>query len=123
MCSLNKAHKSAAIPVLLAATALAASACGGGGGTPADAGADAPLDTGADTAPADGGVDVAPLACDPAAQDCPAAQKCDFRCQGNTAVVDCGGGAGGGAIGSTCSTTTMPCARGSGCISMPSGGG
>ncbi|HEY7371858.1 MAG TPA: hypothetical protein VIF57_06735 [Polyangia bacterium] len=101
---------------------MLAAACGGSSGPPADAGADVPLDTGADGAPADAGVDTAPLACDPGAQNCPVDQKCDFRCDGNNAVVDCGSAADGGAVGSTCSTITMPCARGSGCVVMAGGG-
>ena len=95
--------------VILAAAALGAWTCGGNGGRATDAGVDAPTDA--------GGADLGTLACDPAAQNCPADQKCDFRCQGSAAVVDCQPSTDGGAVGSACSTTA-PCSRGTGCLSV-----
>ena len=116
MYSLNKL-------TLFAVAALGIVACGGGGGAPADAGADAPVDGGgADLAADGGGADLATPSCDPAAQNCAAGEKCDFFCQGDTAVVACQASTAGGAVGSACSLTTMPCARGSGCVVMPGGG-
>jgi hypothetical protein len=80
-------------------------ACGGTGGASTDAGpgGDGSADTGATTG------------CDPVAQSCGAAQKCDFGCQGTTAVVACWPSTDGGVIGSLCSAA-MPCGRGTGCI-------
>jgi hypothetical protein len=106
---MRKREQSVALMVLAAAAGLGSWACGGSGGRAADAGADAAAES--------GGADSGTLACDPAAQDCPADQKCDFRCQGSIAVVDCQPGADGGAIGSMCATA-MPCARGTGCVSV-----
>jgi len=114
---LNKWHQNAAATALVA-VALAVSACGKSSSSPGDSGGvDAP------DAVDGGGMDLASLACDPAAQNCPAGSKCDFFCQGSSAVVDCQASSDGGAVGTACSTTTMQCARGTGCISMPSGGG
>jgi hypothetical protein len=67
--------------------------------------------------PADAGAS----SCDPAAQDCPAGSKCDFGCQGSAAVVSCRADNDGGALGGTCSST-MPCARGNGCLTAPDAG-
>jgi hypothetical protein len=74
-------------------------------------------------APADAGPETTPLSCDPFAQNCPPNQKCDFRCVGSSAVVDCQPGGDGGPVGSSCSTTTVLCARGTGCLSMAGGAG
>jgi predicted small lipoprotein YifL len=104
----NKGRQVAAAPVL-AAMLLAASACGGkGGSTTPDGGADAPADTGA-------------AGCDPALQDCAAGSKCDFGCQGTTAAVACRAGVDGGAAGTACSSS-VPCARGTGCLTAPDAG-
>ena len=84
---------------MLAAVLLATAGCGGkGGGTPTDGGADVPADTGRDV-PADTGSG----SCDPALQDCAAGSKCDFGCQGTTAVVACRADNGSGALGDVCS--------------------
>jgi len=99
-------ERSLALVMLAGAAVLGSWTCGGKGGGPADAGVDAPV-----------GADLGTLACDPFAQNCPADQKCDFRCQGTTAVVDCQPGADGGAAGSACSNP-LPCARGTGCVSV-----
>jgi hypothetical protein len=98
----------------LAALAALAAACGSGGAT-----SDAASDTGggADVAP-DGGAQL----CDPAAQNCASGSKCDFGCDGTTATVACRPDIGSGAIGAACSTTTMQCAKGTACITMPGGG-
>jgi hypothetical protein len=93
---------------------LLTSACGGNTSTVTDAGGDAPADVGADSGN---------FACDPAAPSCGTGQKCDFTCQNGAAAVACIPDTGTGAIGATCSTTTMQCAGGSGCVAMPSGGG
>ena len=90
---------------------LATGACSSGNGSASDAG------PGADVA-----VDTSAIACDPAAQDCASGSKCDFGCQGDAAVVACRPDNGTAAIGATCSTTTMQCAKGSGCVTMPGGG-
>jgi hypothetical protein len=97
--------------MILAVAAMIA-ACGSQGATGADAGVDAPGDTGAETGAA---------ICDPAAQNCSAVEKCDFGCQGSTAVVACIRSTGGGAVGSACSDA-MPCARGTGCLTAPNAG-
>ena len=96
--------------------ALAATACGGTSAATVDAGpgGDGP----ADTAPADTGT----MGCDPAAQSCGAAQKCDFGCAGTTAVVSCWPSTDGGVIGSLCSTNAMPCGRGTGCVARAGAG-
>ena len=99
---------------LAAIVAVAAAACGGNSdGTPdaAPGGDGATGDGPAGDAPADTGA----MACDPVAQSCGAAQKCDFGCAGTTAVVACWPSTDGGAIGSPCSAA-MPCGRGTGCI-------
>ena len=102
---------------MLAAVLLATAGCGGkGGGTPTDGGADVPADTGRDV-PADTGSG----GCDPALQDCAAGSKCDFGCQGTTAVIACRAGVDGGAVGTTCSTS-VPCAGGTGCLTAPDAG-
>jgi hypothetical protein len=104
----------------LAVALLALAACGGKSGSASDAG-DNPdggssIDSGTD------GAVVGVMTCDPGVQDCPAAQKCDFTCQGGaTATVACSPD-GTGAIGAACSFS-MQCARGNGCIAMPTGGG
>src|SRR5262249_14359289 len=72
-------------------------------------------------AAADAGADSGPTSCDPAAQNCAAAQKCDFACQGSTAVVGCVRSTGGGAIGSACSAA-QPCAGGGGGLTGPDAG-
>ena len=60
-------------------------------------------------------MDAAVLRCDPHAQDCPAASKCDLVCDGTTATVACRADNGGGALGSACSPS-MACAKGTGCL-------
>ena len=67
--------------IALALAVTLAAACGGSAAkTDAGSGNDSAADTGAvDT----GG------ACDPAAQNCGAGMKCDFGCQGTTAIVAC----------------------------------
>ena len=98
---------------MLAAAVMSAAACGGkGGGAPADGGSDAGAD-----APADMGAG----SCDPALQDCPAAEKCDFGCQNSAAVIQCIRSTDGGAPGDPCSSAT-PCARGTGCLTAPDAG-
>jgi hypothetical protein len=91
---------------------MAIAACGSNSTPNADAGVDVPADTGAEAGAA---------MCDPAAQNCPAADKCDFRCQGSAAVVDCVQSTGGGALGSACSDA-LPCARGTACLTAPGAG-
>jgi hypothetical protein len=97
----------------LAVVTLVTSACGSKSGAMPDGGGVAPADVGADSGN---------FACDPAAQDCGSTQKCDFTCQNGAATVACIADTGGVAIGSTCSTTTMQCARGAGCVTMAGGG-
>jgi hypothetical protein len=104
----------------LAVAALALGSCGGKSGSPPDAGgvpdSSGGPDTGAD------GVVMGTMTCDPGVQNCAAGQKCDFNCQGGeTATVSCVAD-GTGALGATCSFS-MPCARGNGCLTMPTGGG
>jgi hypothetical protein len=91
--------------------ALANGACSSGNGSAPDAG------QGTDVA-----VDTSAITCDPAAQDCASGSKCDFGCQGDAAVVACRPDNGTAAIGAACSTTTMQCTKGSGCVTMPGGG-
>jgi len=101
---------------------VAPTACGGqGSASPDAAGSDAPVDIAADTAGIDAPVD-GTAACDPAAQDCASGSECDFGCQGTTAVVACRPDNGSAANGAACSTTTMQCVKGSGCVTMPGGG-
>jgi hypothetical protein len=97
---------------LAAAMAMAAAtaACGGTAGVTVDAG---PVDGRADTPAPDTG----PTGCDPVAQTCGAAQKCDFGCAGATAVVGCWPSTSGGTVGSPCSSA-MPCAAGTGCVTV-----
>jgi len=106
---MKKREQSVALVMLAAVAVFGIWTCGGSGGGAADAGVDAAADA--------GGADSGTLTCDPFAQDCPADQKCDFRCQGTTAVVDCQPSTDGGTVGSACSTT-MPCSRGTGCLSV-----
>jgi hypothetical protein len=109
-----RAERAKAATLLLAiVAAMAPTACGGGSGTATDAATD--TGTGAD-AVADAGV----TACDPAAQDCVAGSECDFGCQGSTAVVACRADNGSGALGAVCSGA-LPCAKGSGCLSVDAG--
>jgi hypothetical protein len=108
---MNKRRQPALILAFVAA-GLALPACGGKSAAASDAGGGP--DAGTDA------VDGA-MTCDPGTQNCPATQKCDFTCQGgDTAAVACGPD-GTGAIGAACSFS-MPCARGNGCITMPTGG-
>ena len=95
--------------VLAVGAALALAACGGSGsGTP-----DAAMDTGG----GEGGV----TSCDPAVQDCAGGMKCDFDCDGTTAVLACQPSTAGGGVGTPCSAG-MPCARGTGCLTTPDAG-
>lgn len=95
---------------MLAAVVTAAAGCGGKGSA-------APADAGSDTA-VDAPEDIPMISCDPALQDCPAAEKCDFGCRGTATVLACTRSTDGGAIGAPCSAAA-PCARGGGC--MPAG--
>lgn len=95
--------------------ALATSACGSDKGSTSDAASDAGAGT-------DVAVDTSAITCDPAAQDCASGSECDFGCQGETAVVACRPDNGTAAIGAACSITTMQCAKGTGCVTMPGGG-
>ena len=101
---------------LASVVALATTACGGTSAVTVDAG---PRDDGA---AGDGPADTGAMGCDPAAQSCGAAQKCDFGCSGTTAVVRCWPSTDGGVVGSLCSTA-MPCGRGTGCVAIASTGG
>ena len=112
-------NKSRQVSLLLAfaAAALALPACGSKSGAAPDAGG------GLDGGGPDTGTDavVGTMTCDPGTQNCPAGQKCDFNCQsGDTATISCVAD-GTGAIGAACSFS-MPCARGNGCITMPTSG-
>jgi hypothetical protein len=97
-----------ALAVVVALAAACSGAKGGGAATDGGPGGDGPTDAGL-------------AACDPAAQNCPATSKCDFGCEGSTAVLACRPGGDGGALGSACSAAT-PCARGSGCLTAEDGG-
>jgi len=97
----------------LAAAVVLAAACGGGAAKP-DAG------PGSDSASDTGAVDTGGGACDPAAQNCGAAMKCDFGCQGTTAVVACWP-AGDGGVGAACTNLTT-CAAGTACLGLPTAG-
>src|SRR5207249_5823510 len=68
---MNKREQSVPLVVVAAVALLGMWTCGGSSGGAADAGPDAPADAGG----ADSGTS-GTLACDPAAQDCPADQKC-----------------------------------------------
>ena len=97
--------------LMLAIVAVTApAACGGGSSAAIDAA------TGADAA-----ADAAVMRCDPYAQDCPTGSKCDLGCDGTTSTVACRTDNDGGAIGSACSTS-MTCAKGSGCLALPTVG-
>jgi hypothetical protein len=98
--------------LIVTVVAALAAACGSDNGSTSDAASDA--GTGSE-----GGTQL----CDPAAQDCASGSKCDFGCEGTTAVVACRPDNGSAAIGAACSTTTMQCAKGSGCVAIASGGG
>ena len=110
---MNKRRQQPVTLMLAAAAALMFSSCGGSSGA-ADAG------SGQDVGTTDAAVDGV-ITCDPAAQDCPGAQKCDFICPGSLPVVTCGDD-GSSALGAACSFS-MPCAKGTGCLALPSGGG
>ena len=98
--------------IALALAVTLAAACGGSAAkTDAGSGNDSAADTGAvDT----GG------ACDPAAQNCGAGMKCDFGCQGTTAIVACWP-AGDAGVGTTCSNLTT-CAAGTACTAISTAG-
>lgn len=99
--------------MLAAAAALAIAACGGKSAAKADATTDATV--------ADAGADSGAAGCDPALQDCPAGSRCDFGCEGSTAVLACHAGADGGAVAAPCSATA-PCTRGTGCVATTDAG-
>jgi hypothetical protein len=103
-------RRDGAAALAFAAVATLMTACGGTGASRTDAapGADAPAET-------------AGTACDPAAQNCGAGQKCDFGCQGAMAVVACWPATDGGVVGTTC-TTVATCSAGTACIAISTAG-
>ena len=108
------ATRSGVMVALATVVALTVAACGAGKAAGADAGTD--VGSREDSAP-----DVNGSACEPALQNCSAGSKCDFGCQGSTALVACRADNGDGGLGTACSGN-MPCAGGTGCLGLPDGG-